>query len=275
MISDTHVHSIHSMDCNATQDEMTERAIALGGGYIAFTDHYNADYLNILPAYRENCLELKYPLDVENHIKETLKTQEKYKDRIYVGVGVECGWSPSAEPIYSDTVRRENFDVIINSVHTVKGGDIYSPIFFSGNESREEMFSAYLDAVRASIDAPYDYDIIGHIGYFSRKAPYENNLITLNEFGDRINDILKAIIRRDKCLECNSQRKNTPLEFLPGREILTRYYELGGRKISFGSDSHQPVRVLEHYGEVSSIAREIGFEGFTYFVKGEPRLAKF
>ena len=271
---DSHTHSNYSMDSETPSEDMVKRAIELGLDYYAITDHFNADYINIAKLYRANSRELKYPLDLEGHIEDVLRLQDKYRDKLYVAVGVECGYSRESEAIYLDSLDRDRLDVIVNSIHTVDNGDIYDLQLYDG-VNRDYIFKRYLECVRASIDAPYPYDIIGHIGYMSRKAPYPNNLFTMDEFGEEIDDILRAIIARNKCLECNAKSKNTPYEFLPGREILTRYYELGGRKISYGSDAHNTDRLAEKFDLIASIAKSIGFAGFTYFVGGKPYLAKF
>lgn len=271
---DTHTHTSYSMDASVSPDDMAKAAADNGLNYIAFTDHYNADYFNINETYRANSAELKYPFDVKGQLKGVAETREKFSGKIYVGAGVECGYSKDSEDIYVDTLDVREYDVIINSVHTVFGEDIYDKRFFD-NKTREKVLKDYLYLVRESIEAKWNYNIIGHIGYISRRMPYEKKLITLDEFSVEIDDILKAIIAKDKCLELNTQTKNTPYTFLPSEEILKRYFELGGKKISFGSDTHVIGRIADKYDVTAKIAREIGFEGFTYYVKGEAKLAKF
>lgn len=271
---DTHTHTSYSMDANVSPDDMAKAAFNKGLDYIAFTDHYNADYFNINEMYRADSIELKYPLDLKGQIKGIAETREKYSGKLYVGTGVECGYSKDSEDIYNDTLDIGEYDVVINSVHTVFGEDIYDKRFFE-NKTREKALKDYLYLVRESIDAKWNYNIVGHMGYISRRIPCENNLITLDEFSDEIDGILKAIIDRDKCLELNTQTKNTPYVFLPSDEILKRYFEFGGKKISFGSDTHIVGRIADKFDATAQIAKEIGFEGFTYYVKGEAKLAKF
>jgi len=273
-IYDTHTHTSYSMDANVPPRDMAEAALWKGLGYIAFTDHYNADYFNIKEMYRENSSELKYPFDVNGQLGNVREVSDEYAGRIYVAAGVERGYSKDSEDIYLDTLDARAYDVIINSVHTVFGEDIYDMRFFD-KKTRERVLKDYLYLVRESIETKWSYDIIGHIGYISRRMPYEKKLITLDEFHSEIDDILNAIIKRDKCLELNTQTKNTPYVFLPSEEILRRYYELGGRKISFGSDTHVVGRIADKYDITAKIAKEIGFEGFTYYVNREPMTAKF
>ena len=55
-------------------------------------------------------------------------------------------------------------------------------------------YEDYLACVRASLDAPYPYDIVGHIGYVSRNAPYENKKLRYDDYVAQLNDILETVI---------------------------------------------------------------------------------
>lgn len=62
---------------------------------------------------------------------------------------------------------------------------------------------------------------------------------------------------------------------IPDVDVLKRYYELGGRKISFGSDAHRTNSIAYNYDKIAAAMKEIGFEGFTRYVNREPELVKF
>ena len=50
---------------------------------------------------------------------------------------------------------------------------------------------------------------------------------------------------------------------------MRRYYQLGGRKISFGSDAHGPDRIAEKWDEVVAMLKNIGFTYITVPCRGE------
>jgi len=56
---------------------------------------------------------------------------------------------------------------------------------------------------------------------------------------------------------------------LPAEPILRRYYELGGRKISFGSDAHLTERIGDKREEVMEMLKKIGFTYVTVPFRGE------
>ena len=86
--------------------------------------------------------------------------------------------------------------------------------------------------------------------------------MTLAEFGAEIDDILKTIIEKDKILEVNSSTKGMGLS-VTSEEILSRYYALGGRKVSFGADAHDSSRIAENRDAVMEMLKNIGF---TYII---------
>ena len=131
------------------------------------------------------------------------------------------------------------------------------------------MLGRYFRLVRESLDAPYPYDIVGHIGYAARYVPFENKTISLEDFGEQIDDILLTIIQKDKILEINSANKTLPNRTIPSRNIIERYFELGGRKVSFGSDAHFVERIADKREEAVEMLKEIGFTYITVPFRGE------
>jgi histidinol-phosphatase (PHP family) len=117
-----------------------------------------------------------------------------------------------------------------------------------------------LGLVRRSLDVSHPYDILGHVSYCTRYAPYDDRRMLWKDFSASIDDILRTVIAKDKILEVNSSNKQGPALTLPDNDILERYFELGGRKISFGSDAHFSSRIMEHRERVMDVLRSIGFE---------------
>lgn len=262
-LSDSHTHCRHSHDTDYAPELMLNAAIAKGAEYYAFTDHDDRDYYYTLPEYGE-----MPQLDVENHIAEILELKKVYSDKIYVGLGIECSYAPNAYTRYiEDLNMTDEWDVILNSVHTVDGHDVYYPSYFE-LYGREHAYTRYLECVIESLNVPYPYDVIAHLGYVTRKAPYgENNSLTMHEFGDYIDVILKGIIDKGVSLEINTHAKNTGEDFLPNFEIVKRYIELGGKDFTFGSDAHQDYRVLDKFDIVRDALLSLGIKYLNVYKK--------
>lgn len=262
-LSDSHTHCRHSHDTDYAPELMLNAAIAKGAEYYAFTDHDDRDYYYTLPEYGE-----MPQLDVENHIAEILELKNVYSDKIYVGLGIECSYAPKAYTRYiEDLNMTDEWDIILNSVHTVDGHDVYYPSYFE-LYGRERAYTRYLECVIESLSVPYPYDVIAHLGYVTRKAPYgENNPLTMHEFGDYIDVILKGIIDKGVSLEINTHAKNTGEDFLPNFEIVKRYIELGGKDFTFGSDAHQDYRVLDKFDIVREALLSLGIKYLNVYKK--------
>ena len=183
-------------------------------------------------------------------------------------VGAEFGYSDKTEVQgrYALTYEKYRPDYVINSVHSMGGLDLACKNI---TQSKGEIYKEYLQVIRNSLDAPYHYDIVGHIGYAARYVPFENKDFDLDIFGEQIDDILTTMIKKDKILEINSASKQLPNHTLPADYIVERYYQLGGRKVSFGSDSHFTARIGEKWDEVIAMLKRIGFTYLTVPCRGE------
>ncbi len=247
---DTHTHTTFSFDAKSTPLDMALRGEELGLKYMAFTDHCDRDY-NKLYKY----LFVKQ-LDVKSYIERISKLKERFP---FLALGIELGYSKEAERDYK-AMPLDLFDYVINSVHIVNGLDCYHREYFEGRTKRD-VFLLYLKKIDESIDCGYSYDTISHIGFVRKNCPYEDKSMPLSEYRDVVESILRKIIDRNKTLEING--KIFEGEFMPTAEILTRYYEMGGRNISFASDAHHTQFVANRYREGAELAKSIGFSHWT------------
>ncbi|HKL93790.1 MAG TPA: histidinol-phosphatase HisJ family protein [Clostridia bacterium] len=250
---DTHTHSKFSADGREEIDTMVATAKAEGAGYIAITDHCDMDTLqegNIVPVpWRQ--------LDLPAYYADISRVQEKTQG-ICVAFGIEAGFDKRANSLYEDLIAKYPFDIVLNSVHFVDGWDAYFPYYFE-NKTKAQAYTRYLETVYDSLFVPYKFDIVGHVGYCVRNAPYEDSTMHYSDNAELIDKILLKIIKLDTVLEVN--RHNG---LVPNLEILQRYYDLGGRKIAFGSDAHRGD-VLKDYDETCRILKKIGFTHFSIF----------
>lgn len=252
---DIHLHTKISYDSSENPENYIAAAKNLGIKTLTFSEHCDYDvYLEEggpLPDFKEYDMEI-------NRLKNNFPDMNILK-------GVELGYSRDALPYYRDLVASEGFDCVILSVHTLRGrGDCYFPKFFDGLE-REQAFALYLNALSESVSCGLDFDVIGHMGYISRYAPYEDRALRYSEFSELWDNILKGLIERGKCLEVNTSANGSSEATLPPREIIKRYFELGGRFVSFGSDAHTAADFCRGEGEAKAILRDIGFEEGCYF----------
>ena len=266
-LTDMHTHSYPaSHDAKCSAEEMLSRAQSLGVDFYGLSEHFDYDYDRL--AMTEEQRTYATNGDPEEYFHHARHLQEDYEGVMNVAVGAEFGFSENEEVQgrYAMTYEKYRPDFVINSVHSGGGVDFYFQSFW---QDKARVYREYLRLIRASLDVPYHYDIVGHIGYIARYVPYENRDLTMEEFGEEIDDILNTIIAKDKILEVNSSTKNLPWTAIPDVNILQRYYELGGRKISYGSDSHGEDRILDKREAIVAALKKIGFTHITVPFKGE------
>lgn len=257
-----HTHCSHSVDSSTDIRDMIDRAMQLGVKYIAFTDHCDGDYL-----YNNSPDKHTKQINLNSHIAEVLQCQREYKDKIYVALGIELGYTAEAQCDYKKVIdSTDEWDIIVNSIHTVLGIDCYRAEFFS-NLSKREAYNKYLIAVLDSVKASYSYDVIAHLGYVIRRAPFADNTMVYGEHKDIIDAILNEIIYKNVSLELNTHTKSTEIMFLPSIEIIKRYIELGGKQFTFGTDAHGVDTIGRKYKETASIMKEIGVKYFNVYKK--------
>ncbi len=266
-LTDMHTHSYPaSHDAKNSLQDMLKAAQEKGVAFYGISNHFDYDY-DLLSMPKKEYYETLNG-DEEEYFHDARHLQEAYEGVMNVAIGAEFGFSvkPEVQKRYLETYEKFRPDFIINSLH---GGDGKDFARYTFTQSKAETYGMYLQLIRASLDAPYPYDIVGHIEYIVRYVPYEEREISFSEFGEQIDDILKTMIQKDKILEVNTATKGLPRLSLPSRAILERYYALGGRKISYGSDAHNVGRIADGREEVVQMLKEIGFTYLTVPFKGE------
>lgn len=258
---DSHSHSKFSHDGRERAETLITKAQSLGLEYYAITEHLDRDY--------KHCRSERFipQLRISAYYMAVNRLRNKhFNSSTYIAFGVEAGFSPKVVEWYQEHLPKYDFDVIINSIHTMDGGDAYFGKIFAG-KTQSEIYNRYLDLLLASVKVPYDYDIVGHIGYVTRYVSFENYTLWQDEYLDKIDELLKEIIARDKTIEINTHIKHKEMLFLPERKILERYYELGGRNVTFSSDAHLQESIGDRYELARDLAKEIGFTHWTVYKK--------
>ena len=114
-VADSHTHCNHSHDSFVPPEEMIENAIAKGASYMAMTDHCDKDYA-LIPEF----FDVKQ-IDLDSHFKQARALQERYKGKLQIGVGLECGYYAPADKLYREILAQYPTDVVINSIESHHG----------------------------------------------------------------------------------------------------------------------------------------------------------
>ena len=255
-MTDIHLHTSISHDSDEPIENFIMAAVKRGDGALGFSEHYDYD------VYLAGD-EIKLP-DLKRYSEQISSARRKFP-QMKILQGLELGYFKDAVPHYRELIKSLPLDHVILSVHTLPDrGDCYYPKFYEGL-TRKEAYSKYLEAVLESVNSDIDFDVVGHIAYVARYAPYADKMLGYADFPDLFDEILKTIIARGKCLEINTSAKGTGGAFVPGADVVERYVELGGRDISFGSDAHTAARYKDGEGAVLSLLNSLGITRTCHF----------
>lgn len=264
--ADTHLHTLFSTDSDTPVEAQINRAIELGLSEICITDHMDHGFpVDQCPGYGENpfLLDVDAYLHKLNEIKDTTD--------ICVNIGIECGLQTDADivELNKELLSSHPFDQVIGSIHLIDKKDPYYPAFWEGRDTTD-ILKRYFEITYDNLIAFDDIDILGHLDYAVRYLPQEA-VYDPKEYFELTDEILKLMIKRDIALEINtaSLKKGYGVTN-PHPDIIKRYYELGGRMITLGSDAHTPDGMAFGFEKCADELINIGFSEYLTFKNRKP-----
>ena len=304
--SDYHIHTSFSADSSAPMDAQIQAAIDAGLESICFTEHVDLDspFRNV----PEDDPESDFRIDYEQYLQTYLEKKAEYGGRIRLLFGVELGLNTAYEQELLDYVSSHpDFDFIIGSTHSARNGmdpyyaDFFEPDSVSAAEQYASRSAEHIctdssdgfDPYRCYFEAALDnvrtfcrqnlFDTYGHLDYILRcgplcadgSCPERTSTFFYEKYSDLIDPLLQELIQRSKALEVNtsSLKKGFP-ETNPGKAVLCRYYELGGRLITVGSDAHVPGAVAYGFDRAAALLKECGFDRYVTYEQRRPQWHK-
>ena len=262
----SHIHTNHSRDCDVPMEAMCLAAIDAGFSGIAITDHFNADTCISNNSYAESLAS----------VNEARMLGEKFSSKITVLAGVEVGDGLRKPDYTARLIKALKPDSVITSVHNVFMNNMPRNLarMDFGKLTDDEAYNVIKTyfAELVLIAEKTDYDILAHLTLPLRytNGKYGKKL-TLDAFAKDIEKILTTVIKRGKALELNTSDFNHQLfDFMPGKEILCKYYGMGGRLITIGTDAHKTENIAVGFNEAKTMLKEIGFESYHYYKNRKP-----
>ncbi len=250
MIFDSHSHTSFSADSDMTAEDALKAARARGLG-IVFTEHLDVDFPG----------ELDFSFDPAAYWKQY---EPLRGDNLHLGieVGMQAGTAEASRAF----VTRAPFDFVIGSVHLLRGIDIYEKECFEGRE-KDELYREYFRTM-AEMIACHDFiDVLGHIDYIARTAPYKNPELSYGAFADEIDAVLRTAVAQGVVLELNTRRLGSRRALKELAPIYARYHELGGRYVTLGSDAHGADAIGANFAAAEDFARAMGLSIVTFFAR--------
>lgn len=264
-INDYHVHSEFSGDSKQDLREIFERAIELGLKEIAITDHLEYD----IEGMTENWI-----LDLDRYSKTILEFKDRYRDRLDIKLGVEVGIQPHTREYLEKKINEYPFDFVIASTHAIERIDLAWGELQKGR-TKEEYQRYYFETVLDNVKKYNEFNVYGHIDFVTRYGGEKYRGLDYKVHSDIIDEILKTLISKGKGIEINtSGYRYKEDRFYPCKEIVRRYYELGGEILTVGSDSHVKEHLTMDFGVVYEFLKSIGVEYICGFEQRKPIFRK-
>lgn len=258
---DNHTHSSFSPDGKMGVAEAVDMARERGLAGICFTDHY--DFM--VPGGV-----LKFECDIEAQQRAIDISREGIDSEFTVLKGIEIGVQSKCIDMVKELMSLHSFDLVIASVHFIEGKDPYKGEYYLPYDMKKA-YGNYLEEIYRCMELYDDYDILGHYDYIARYSPYPEG-ITYNDFKYILDPILERLVRDGKTFEINTKTyqifkgKQTVFDV----EILKRFFQIGGRFISLGSDAHMASRIGENFDYYRELSKSVGLKYAVYYKNRTP-----
>jgi histidinol-phosphatase (PHP family) len=249
--TDYHVHTARCGHAGGAAREYVLAALARGLSEIAFTDHVP---LYFLPGDDPDPGIAMTRAELPAYIEEVAALREEFRGRIDVLLGLEADYAEGHEPALGEILGAYDWDVVLGSVHWVKGGWIDAP--GSGRRHEEEgseilwkeYYRLLAKAARSGL-----FDVLTHFDLpkkFGHRMPAGA--------ADAETAAIEATRAAGVAIEVSSAglRKAVQEEY-PAPQLLRRLVTVGV-PIVFSSDAHAPAEVGWGRSQIEAAARAAG-----------------
>ena len=260
---DLHAHTDNSFDGHHSAVFLCETAAARGLRALALADHVEMDF------YREQ----SFDRTAKQSYFEIVKARSAFRGKLIVCAGVELGQPTYNLPESEHLVRQYSYDVVIGSMHNLRGKkDFY---FMTAEEYAEgraqEMLREYFNELLLLAQWGR-IDVLAHLTYPLRYIAGKHGIpVDLEPYAEQIDAILEAAVKNKLALEINTSGLRQKLgQTTPGEDIVRRFREVGGERITVGSDAHYAEHLGAGLEQGMDMAQRCGFTHMTLYQRREP-----
>ena len=268
-LCDAHVHSEFSYDSDSPLREICEKAIAAGLSEICITDHFDANLIG--PGEKP---EDHYDADAAE--KAVKAAASEYAGRLTVTYGLELGEAHELPDFTRRILASHGYDFVIGSLHNVPGQPDYYVVPFDRMTDAEykKTMDVYFEQTLEMLEFG-GFHSLGHLGYPWRLSEGKGHPADPERHRAAIDEIFRFIIKNGVALEVNTSGLRRDINTVhPLPVMLARYYEMGGRLLTVGSDAHRPDDVGAGIAAAHRLLRDIGFTEYAVFHAGRPEIKK-
>jgi histidinol-phosphatase (PHP family) len=257
------MHSRFSEDADDTPESMCLRAIDLGIPEIGFTEHWDVGPYEANPRY----------FKPEPWYDELERLRALFDGTLIIRAGIEIAEPHLYPHAAKEVLRRVPFDYVIGSVHNVGENFMFNPEYFRSHTA-DEVYESYFAELEQMVRTA-DIDIVAHFDIAARTGIPIFGYDPVR-YADRIRSVLKTCIERNLALDVNVAGLRKPARnIMPAPIILAWYVELGGKRLTLGSDAHRLPEVSLHLEKAVEALRAVGINRITRFELRQATLVTF
>src|SRR5262245_58459014 len=253
---DAHLHTDQSPDSSVPIDVYAAQAVERGIPEIAITDHVDFDPRDA--AYESTGFE-----DRQRVVRDAA---ERWAARgVVIRFGAELTYNRRWESDVREHLARYRYDYVIGSVHDWPESPYWPGRIRAWVEGRsiDEIVAPYYDQIIGAAQSGL-FDTIGHLDVVKRYLHPHITAADLAARPDLQEPALRAIVEAGVSLEVNSSGLRYPgAETYPAGPVVARYRELGGERVTVGSDAHARGSFAHRLGVSYDHVREAGFGELT------------
>jgi len=254
MWSDVHIHSHFSPDAHHSIDDLCRRALDLGLGTIAITDHVEwrrQGYGNT---------------DLEGYFEEIWEAQAVYQPSgLTVMSGVELGNPHQYPSRVSALLSIYPFEVVIASLHWLGEDNVHQESIFHGR-SPGSVYRRYFLELGALIEGG-DFDILAHPDRIFWMGLQLGHPPDLDQIGPLIDAFTKRLASRGLALEFNTKYLDQhPRWNGLALTLLRSYRAAGGTRVVVNSDAHRPEEMGRSFSRAGELLIQAGFSDSAHLI---------
>jgi histidinol-phosphatase (PHP family) len=249
---DSHLHTAFSHDSRVLLEMYAAQAAQYGIREIAITDH--VDFLPGSPGFRY--------FDYDVRRKVLADAAERWAGKVSIRHGVEITYETRYHDEIGEYLSRHPFDFAIGSVHAVDGSPYTRETIdtFASGKTVAEAVAPYFSEVLGAIRSEY-FDTLGHLDQCKRWLREWFPPADFATIPGSYEPLLRALVETGTALEVNASGLRYPeKETYPAGWVVARFRELGGQRVTVGSDSHLPECFAFGLEEAGDIIAAAGFE---------------
>jgi histidinol-phosphatase (PHP family) len=204
------------------------------------------------------------------YFEELEALKKKYADKIAIKKGLEFGMQTHTIPAYQKLFNSyaDQLDFILLSVHQVDDLEFWTQDY-QRNKSQDVYIHGYYKQLLELVQTYKDYSVLAHLDLIARydkigSYPFE-------KIEPVVRQILTQVIQDGKGIEVNTSSVRYQIgDLTPSTEILRLYKKLGGKILTFGSDSHAPKHLGKYIQQQKQQLKELGFKEYCTFEQMAP-----